>query len=100
MEPLTLLTNSTSLVGTYSGGQFRTNFKTHWGLNHWLDDAGNSWLAISGTATSSDTDLLVWIRQGGEDSLKRALGCLLLSWMPDEAIDEAVAGLKDVLEFH
>lgn len=52
-----------------------------------------------GTANSAGPEVSFWGRGVGEDALKRWLGCVILSLMPEEGLEEALLSLKDILEF-
>lgn len=41
-----------------------------------------------------------WIEGSGDDAVKRWLGCLLVAFMPEAGLNEALVLLKDAREFY
>lgn len=52
------------------------------------------------TVNTPGQELSFWIQDEGQDSLKRLLGCLLISYMPSEGIDEALMNLKEIWAYY
>ena len=52
------------------------------------------------TVNTPGQELSFWIQDEGQDSLKRLLGCLLISYMPSGSIDEALTNLKEIWAYH
>ncbi len=44
--------------------------------------------------------MLLWLAASGEVALKRAIGCWLITKLPQEALDDALHTLKDVVDFY
>lgn len=95
-------TPSTVLSETSSGGLFQEHSETHlvpWSLNPTQDpgEAGRTY--IYGTANSFGQELSFRFEGTGGLALRRLVGCVILSALPDEDVDEALRSLKDIVEF-
>lgn len=55
---------------------------------------------FSGTVNSPGQELSFWIEAGGEDALRRLVGCAILVAIPEEGMEEALTSLRDILDFH
>ena len=51
------------------------------------------------TVTSPGQEVSLWTERVGNDAVKRVIGCAMIFAMPEEGINEALASLRDILEF-
>ena len=53
-----------------------------------------------GTVNSPGHQLSFEMKGEGQNALKRWLGCVMLAMIPEDALNEALESLKDIVEFH
>jgi hypothetical protein len=53
-----------------------------------------------GTVNSAGHQLSFEMKGEGQDVLKRWLGCIMLAMIHEDALNEALESLKDIIEFH
>ncbi len=88
MQSPRYLTGSTILPDVFLGGQSVHNYRPHWDLSHWNEEAFGQWFVTSFEG-SSGHELTFSISRFNEDSLKRMAGLMLISIMPPSGLDTA-----------
>ena len=94
---------STGLSETSSDGLSVQNYTRLWNPERLVlkSDQGPAIRAsFLGTVNSPGQAFSFWTESGGEEAIKRLLGCVLVSIIPAEGIDEALTSLKEILEYH
>jgi len=86
-----------------SGGRSLHVFETHSTLAPWIDATGDSsttTAAFSGWVTSEHGTVTFESSHSGVDALKRALGCYIITRLPENGLDEALESLQGIWGFH
>lgn len=55
---------------------------------------------FNATVNSPGEQISFWLDADDETALKKFVGCLIISAMPEEGLNEALTSLKDVWDFH
>ena len=56
--------------------------------------------SFKATANSPLEEISLKLEEGGETGLKRVLGCILISVMPEKGLEETLVTLKDIFQFY
>ena len=71
-----------------------------WTFNEAVESATAGYAVCRATVNYAGEEMSFWVEGGGEDVLKRAIGCAMIMGMPNEGVEEAVSYLKGVLAFY
>ena len=96
-------TNSIGWRDDSLSGQSPNDFIMQWG--HELSDSERdsySYIYSHGRLIEHETTYEITINIAGstEAALGRCLGCIMIGFMPDEGLEEALFSLRDILEFY
>ena len=87
-----------------SSGQLPTLYDKR--LDHvlWNEDPFDPFFPIqarfNATVSSPGEQISFWLDANDETALRRFIGCWILTVLPDEALTETLASLRDILEFY
>lgn len=90
-------------AGTSSGGLSRQGFTkllTRSPLNEQVNLDMLEHAVFYGTVNSAGHQFSFEMKGAGQNVLKRWLGCVMLAMIPEDALNEALESLKDIMEFH
>jgi hypothetical protein len=95
-------TDSIDWQGDSSGGQSPKGSIVQW--SHELSDPAResgSHISFHGSIQPETTyEITINIEGATESALGRYLGCIMIGFMPDEGLEEALFSLRDMLEFY
>ena len=95
----TSLFDSTASPETSFGGQLLSDSETLSSLIPWVDDdedAADTWLSFHADVTSPRGAISFGSQVEGLEALKRAIALFVISRLPENGLDEALASLRDI----
>ena len=100
---LTFWPFSIDSAGTSSGGLSRQDFikpSSQYPSNEKGSLGALEHAVFYGTVNSAGHQLSLEMKGDGQYALKRWLGCVILAMIPEDALNEALESLKDIMEFY
>lgn len=64
-----------------------------------LEPSEERFAFLTAVITSTRQEISLWVKEGEENAVKRLAGCAMICFMTEEAVDEALISLRDILEF-